>query len=708
MNNLNTVIFAEKPSQARQYAEALGIKKKHKDYIELEDSKYINKAVITWGYGHLVELKLPKEYDKPIDNWQLSNLPYRPDPIEFKVSKDSSSHFKIVKSLFQKADTIINGADIDREGSNIFYTTLRMTGARNKTIKRLWINSLVESEIQKGFLNLRDNKKDILMFKEASSRAISDYLIGMNLSPLYSKLFQEKGIREVFSIGRVQTPTLYMIYERHLAINNFKTEKFYEIIGNFNINEEAYKGKVKFKTKDKNEALNLLEKNNINRDITKGTIKEVNTNQKRKLSPKLHSLSTLQTKMDKLYKYSPEKTKKIAQELYEKKLLSYPRTDSNFITDNEFDYLSSLLDELKSIYNISFENKYLEARKRYVDNNAVQEHYSIIPTEKIPSKTEIDKLNSDTYNVLKEVVSTTLSMFAPDYVYEEKEIITSVNGLDFYSKGYTDLSLGWQALFNKKETDKNKLPNINENDEVQADIEIKEGNTEPPKLYTEGQLINLMKTCGKYVEDKDDSDILNDIKGLGTEATRDNIISTLKDKQYIQIKKNKVYITDKGILLCKAVNDSLLSSPALTAEWEKRLVEIGKGNASSSEFIEITMKFISKELSLFESKKNNVELNDNIEQFNKDSIICKCINCEKGNILEQGKIYKCNNCNQVFFKKYFDNNIPKKELMNLIKHGITKNKIKLKKKNGGTYQGYLKLSDNKEKNIKQYAVTFEK
>ena len=709
MNNLHTVIFAEKPSQARQYAEALGIKKKHKEYIELENSKYVSNAIVTWGFGHLVELKLPKDYKDPIDNWNLSNLPYKPDPIEFKVSKSSSSQFYKVKELFQKADTIINAVDVDREGSNIFYTTLRMTGVKDKNIKRLWINSLVESEIQKGFLNLKDNKKDLLMFKEASSRAISDYLIGMNLSPLYSKIFQSKGVQEVFSIGRVQTPTLSMIYQRHLEIENFKSEKFYEVIGKFSTSSETYTGKAKLKTKSKNEAIDLLKENNISiNNKIEGIVKKINTEEKVKQSPRLHSLSTLQTKMDKLYKYSPEKTKKIAQELYEKQLLSYPRTDSNYITDNEFEYLHNSLEDLKDIYNISFENEYTKPRKRYVDNSRVQEHYSLIPTSKIPSKNDIEKLNQDSYNVLIEVVRTTLSMFAPNYVYEEREIITQTNNIDFFSKGYTDISLGWKELFSSKENNKdNKLPNVKENDKVQSAIDIKEGKTEPPKLFTEGQLINLMKTCGKYVDEKEDSNILNKIKGLGTEATRDNIIATLKEKQYIQIKKNKVYITDKGILLCKAVTDSLLSSPALTAEWEKRLSEIGNGNASSSEFINVTMKFIEKELSLYDDKKNNDELNQYINKFNENSIVCKCINCNQGDIIEQGKVYKCNNCDQVFFKKYFDNSIPKKELINLIQNGITKNKIKLKKKKGGTYQAYLKLTDNKDKNIKQYTVSFD-
>lgn len=704
---MNTVIFAEKPSQAREYAEAIGIKKKHKTHIELVDNKYVENGIVTWGFGHLVELKLPKEYDNPVDNWNLSNLPYKPDPIEFKVADDKKSQFNAIKKLFSKADLLVNGCDIDREGSNIFYTTLKVTGIKDKPIKRLWINSLVASEIQKGFLNLKDNQKDLLMFKEASSRAVSDYLIGMNLSPMYSKIFQSKGLREVFSIGRVQTPTLYMIYERYNEIENFKSEKFYEITGNFKVQAGKYKGKAKFKSKSKEEAINLLAKHNLNDMSVEGYISNLSTVEKKQQSPKLHSLSTLQSKINAKYKYSPEKTKKIIQDLYEKKILSYPRTDCNFITENEFEYLKNNLNQYQKLYDMNFEVQYSEPRKRYVDGSRVQEHYAIVPTSKIPNRTTIDNLSDDYKNVLNEVVATTLSMFASDYVYDETNIETNMNDLLFYTKGTVDKILGWKTLYPKsKKENEDKLPAIVSKESVLAKVNLKDSDTKPPNLYTEGQLINLMKTCGKTVDDEDDIKILKDIEGLGTEATRDSIIKSLKDREYISITKNTVYITDKGILLCKAIKDSLLSSPAMTAQWEKRLKEIGNGNASASNFIDITMKFIEKELSTFEEKKNDEELNNLTNNLNESKMICECSNCNKGSITESGKVYKCTNCNQVYFKKFFNNPIPKKELLYLIKNGKTKNKINLKKKDGKTYKAYLILDNNKEKNIKQYKISF--
>ncbi len=258
---MTTVIFAEKPSQARDYANALGIKKKHKDYIEIQDSDIISNAIVTWGYGHLVELKLPNDYKEPINNWDINNLPFKPEPFEFKVGKDKNSQFNAVKKLFKDADLIINATDIDREGSNIFYSTLKLTGISGKPIKRLWINSTVDSEIIKGFKNLKDNKQDYQSYQEAYARQISDYLIGMNLSPLYTNVFRTQGLNETFSIGRVQTPTLCMIYERELAIKNFKPETFYEVIGEFKANHGNYRGKAKIKAFDKKEIFEL--ENNI-------------------------------------------------------------------------------------------------------------------------------------------------------------------------------------------------------------------------------------------------------------------------------------------------------------------------------------------------------------------------------------------------------------------------------------------------------------
>ncbi|OIJ29099.1 type IA DNA topoisomerase [Staphylococcus sp. LCT-H4] len=707
---MKTVIFAEKPSQARDYANALGIKKKHKEYIEIKDSEIISNAIVTWGYGHLVELKLPKDYKEPVNNWKIENLPYKPEPFEFKVGKDKNAQFNVVKKFFKDADLIINATDIDREGSNIFYSTLNLTGAKSKPIKRLWINSTVDSEIIKGFKNLKDNNQDYQSYQEAYARQISDYLIGMNLSPLYSNVFRSQGLNETFSIGRVQTPTLCMIYEREQAIKNFKPEKFYEVVGEFKAQNGKYNGKAKIKTFDKAELFELEAKHKLS-IVTQGNINKVETNEKKQQSPKLHSLSTLQTKINKQYKYGTEKTKKIVQTLYERKILSYPRTDSNLITEEEFNYLKQNLDDLKKVYNKNFDVCHSEPRKRYVDGSKVQEHYAIIPTSKTPSKQDIEQLSGDELNVLNEVVNTTLSMFADDYIYDETVIETDVNGLIFYTKGTVEKNKGWKSLFQKNDKQKdneneNKLPKVELNEEVAAKVKTQEGITTPPKPYTEGELITLMKTCGKTLDDEDAADILKDIQGLGTEATRDGIIKGLKSKQYIKITSNKVGITEKGILLCEAVKGSLLSSPTMTAEWEKRLKYIGQGQANVNGFIDVTMKFINKELEQYNEKTQNIDVQKQVEKTIDEHTIGKCPNCNKGELIDKGKIIKCSTCEQVFFKNFFKKKIPDKQLKALITNGKTSQKLKFKSKAGKPYEAYLKLEDDKEKNIKKYSISF--
>lgn len=707
---MKTVIFAEKPSQARDYANALGIKKKHKEYIEIKDSEIINNAIVTWGYGHLVELKLPKDYKEPVNNWKIENLPYKPEPFEFKVGKDKNAQFNVVKKFFKDADLIINATDIDREGSNIFYSTLNLTGAKSKPIKRLWINSTVDSEIIKGFKNLKDNNQDYQSYQEAYARQISDYLIGMNLSPLYSNVFRSQGLNETFSIGRVQTPTLCMIYEREQAIKNFKPEKFYEVVGEFKAQNGKYKGKAKIKTFEKAELFELEAKHQLSK-VTQGNINKVETNEKKQQSPKLHSLSTLQTKINKQYKYGTEKTKKIVQTLYERKILSYPRTDSNLITEEEFNYLKQNLDDLKKVYNKHFDVCHSEPRKRYVDGSKVQEHYAIIPTSKTPSKQDIEQLSGDELNVLNEVVNTTLSMFADDYLYDETVIETDVNGLIFYTKGTVERNKGWKSLFQKENTQKDnenekKLPKVELNEEVAAKVKTQEGITTPPKPYTEGELITLMKTCGKTLDDEDAADILKDIQGLGTEATRDGIIKGLKSKQYIKITSNKVGITEKGTLLCEAVKGSLLSSPTMTAEWEKRLKYIGQGQANVNGFIDVTMKFINKELEQYNEKTQNVDVQKQVEKTIDEHTIGKCPNCNKGELTDKGKIIKCSACEQIFFKNFFKKKIPDKQLKALITNGKTTQKLKFKSKAGKPYEAYLKLEDDQEKNIKKYSISF--
>ncbi|MHC8514785.1 DNA topoisomerase [Sporosarcina sp. ITBMC105] len=352
----NIAILAEKPSQAKAYADAFSVKSRHKTHIELNPcSTFPNGATITWGIGHLVELKEPKEYRKEWASWSLESLPILPAKYEYKVSYDKRVQFNFIKRLFNEptVNTILNACDCDREGSNIFYSISYMTGAKNKTIKRLWINSLEVEEVRKGFKNLQDNKKDLLLYYEAKTRQISDWLVGMNGSRLYTLLLQQKGFNESLSIVRVQSPTVYLIYQRQKEIENFVSTPFYEIEGNFTAKNGTYKGKAKIKSDKKEEVLQLLQQHNI-MEHNEGFVKSVTKKEKRTKSPKLHALSTLQAVANRRWRYSPANVLKIVQGLYEKKLVTYPRTDTQFITNNEFAYLADNVERYQQIAGISF------------------------------------------------------------------------------------------------------------------------------------------------------------------------------------------------------------------------------------------------------------------------------------------------------------------------------------------------------------------
>lgn len=705
------VIFAEKPSQARDYAQALGIKSKHDGYIKVKDSDVIQNAVITWGFGHLVSLKLPKEYKKPVNTFDLNNLPYFPRPIEYKVTKDKVKQFKIVRDLMNKADVLINATDYGREGSNIFYSIAKLSGIKDKKILRYGSGSQAPNEVRKHFRDLQDNSKDLKMYNEANARQISDYLIGMNLSPLYTKLFNKKGVNQVFSIGRVQTPTLFLVYKRQQEIDNFKPTKFYELTGEFKANNGIYKGKAKVKTEDKEEINKLYKQHQLGENV-KGTVVKYNTEEKTTKSPNLYSLSTLQMDANTTFKYSIADTLKIVQSLYEKKILTYPRTDTDVITHSEYDYLLNNIEKLKQVYNKDFETHYKEPRKKYVVNE-VEEHHAIVPTSLIPEISTIQKLTDKEKNILDLVVTRTLSMFAPDYVYDETNIETSVNDLMFYTKGTTEKSKGWKALINRKpqkekqeDDEHQQLPILEIDERVDAKTNIKESTTKPPTLLTEKQLLMLMKTCGKTVDDEESKSILKDIQGIGTSATRAETIETLKRREYIELKKNKIHITSKGEMLCTAVKGSLLSSPEMTAEWEKRLVLIGQGAATIDSFIENTSKFIEKELQEHNQKSEYTNIQVQADKLNQAKQIGKCPNCNKGTLTDKGKVIKCNECEQIFFKNFFKKKLSDKQLKALISNGKTSQKLKFKSKAGKPYEAYLKLEDDKEKGIKRIGLSF--
>ena len=508
MNTL-AILLAEKPSQAKAYADAFTIDKREKTHITLKPcSTFPKGAIVTWAIGHLVGLKMPNEYKAEWTRWDLKNLPIIPDKFEFKISdKSKLTQYNYIKKAFNMPNTtIVNCTDIDREGSNIFYSIYNMTGTRNKNVKRLWINSLETDEIRKGFNNLLDNKKDLLMYEEAKTRQIADWLVGINASQLFSLLV---GNGNSLSVGRVQSPTVYMIYERQKEIEDFVSKPFYELFSNFTHENGVYSGKAKVKKNKREDVLDLLNQHNLSSlEHDEATVKKVEKTLKKTKASQLHSLSTLQTKANKSWKYSPAKVLEVVQTLYEKKIVTYPRTDCNYITESEFEYLSSNIEKYQSLLGVSFEAN-LEQNKRFVDNKKVQEHYAIIPTKTVPTENTLKSLSDEEKNIFYEVLKTTLGIFHSDYEFEETTIVTNVKSIEFYTKGKVEVSKGWKSLFvNEKEegdkkTDSEKvLPSVSEQDLVLSIMEVKKGHTSAPKPFTEGGLINLMKTYkqGKWLK----------------------------------------------------------------------------------------------------------------------------------------------------------------------------------------------------------------
>ena len=368
---MKTVILAEKPSQARSYVEAFKNGTKKQGYYAVSDPVLPNSTVVTYGFGHLVELATPDKYNPEYKKWTLSNLPIFPDNYKFIVPNDKKAQFKVVKDLLKEADEIIVATDSDREGENIAWSIMNQANInlKRKTIKRLWINSLEKEAILNGFKNLKDGWQFYDRFKEAQTRQISDWLVGMNASPLYTLLLNKAGIQGVYSIGRVQTPTLYMVYQRDRTIKNFKPEPYFELNAEILAHDQKFVAKLDpyQRFKDEKGLITFMEAKNVQKGQQDGLIKDVQKQAKKSASPRLFSLSSLQSTINKKFHASANQTLQAVQSLYEAKLLTYPRTDSNYITEEEFNYLLPNLNQYLNLVSKEVSLNQTEPNKRYVN-----------------------------------------------------------------------------------------------------------------------------------------------------------------------------------------------------------------------------------------------------------------------------------------------------------------------------------------------------
>jgi len=719
------IVIAEKPDQAVKLAAPFSYTKKT-GYLEVKPNIYFpNGALITWAIGHLCELKAPEEYNSTWKKWTLETLPIIPDRFEYKVTKSKYKQFNVIKGLVKRPDIqeIIIGGDAGREGELIIRTILRVCGVK-KPMKRLWISSLTENAVKKGFSNLLPEEKTRDIYFEALSRSCADWLIGINTSRLYTVLLKKNGIKDVFSIGRVQTPTLALIVKREHEIANFKPEPFWEVEADFNFEGKILKAKWHknniSRVQEERQAIAIAHFCN-NKSVEISSIKKET---KEYAPPLLFNLSALQATANKAYKFSPQYTLDILQKLYLKGLVSYPRSDSQYLTNEEAKTLPNILENLSKI------DKYknllppptnsIMNNKRYVNEKKVTDHHAIIITEQFPN---FSKLNSEEEKIYDLVVRQVIAAHYNHAVFSYTTIHSLVDTrAEFISKGKVQIEEGWRkVIYHSKDnssTDEDELlPLLSENElGIVANTQVKKGETQPPTRYSEGNLITLMKTAGKHLEDDELEKILSKTEGLGTEATRAGIIGTLKDRNYIEIKKNQVFVTTKGMLLIEALGESILTSPLMTAKWEQRLSEIGEGNASPKVFMEQVKKLAYKLITDANEREkewafdqNEVDKITENNPYNKKykkvkKVVGKCMLCG-GSILDHGTFYGCSNyktvnCKFTVSKKILSKTISQANLKKLLATGET-DLIKGFKKGEKTFNAHLTWD------IKMHKINFK-
>ena len=587
------LVLTEKPSVAREIAKVLGSKQNGTGYIE--GSKYI----ITWALGHLVTLADPETYSDSYKKWSLEDLPMLPKTMELVVIKETSKQFGIVSKLMKRGDIdeLVVATDSGREGELVARWIIQKAGFK-KPIKRLWISSQTEKAIKEGFATVKSSKEYDNLYMSAECRAEADWLIGLNITRALTCKYNAQ-----LSAGRVQTPTLSMIVQRENEIKRFAPVDYWNIVANvpgFSIN---WQDKITGQTQifDKTKADQIVSKTTGQT----GEIVEIKKEAKKELPPLAYDLTELQRDANRKYSYSAKKTLSLMQSLYEThKLLTYPRTDSRYITE---DIVPTLPERLKSIaigpYLASASEilkRKLTVTKRFVDGSKVSDHHAIIPTEQYVN---LGSLSQDERHIYDLVVKRFIAVLSPPFEYEQTTVKVDVKGELFTAKGKIVKSKGWKAVYDSQ-TDLNddendddldqSLPDVKKGDKLKI-ISVKAINrkTKPPGRYTEATLLSAMENPGKFISNESLKEAIKSTSGLGTPATRADIIEKLFSSFYMERKGKEIFPTAKGIQLIGLVPPDLKSAE-LTASWEQQLQLISKGKANAHAFVEEMKKYAGK------------------------------------------------------------------------------------------------------------------
>ncbi|MGS0852204.1 DNA topoisomerase 3 [Streptococcus pneumoniae] len=553
---MRTLVISEKPSVAISISKVLGATKKKDGYYEG------NGYIVSWCIGHLIQMSNPERYDERYAKWNISDLPIIPKEYKYETAKATKKQFTILKKLMNDKDVefVINACDAGREGESIFRLVYLQANCKKK-MKRLWISSMEDSAIREGFDNLKDGKDYDNLFESAQARAIADWIVGMNISRLYSCLYKQN-----YSVGRVQTPTLAMIVKRDDEIANFKKEKYYTvelsmdgfILSTDRIDDEIAAEQLLNLVGDRIEITDVIQKEKITK-------------------PDLpYDLTTLQRECNKYFGYSAKQTLDYAQSLYEKKLITYPRTDSRYLTT---DMITSMIN------NILGQNDFDTQRIKVIFNSSkVTDHHAIIPTVSSMSE-DLSSIPESEAKVYRLIFNKLHASVGYPLIENTTKIVAIFDGFEFTSSGKVIKDEGFTKYLKEYKTKKNEdieLPNVNIGDSLKIkDKEIKEKYTQPPKHFTENTLLKSMETAGNDALKKG---IEVERKGIGTPATRAGIIENLIFKGFIERDKKNLIATNKGISLVTIVAD-IFKSAETTAKWEMELTDIAHGKSSKKEFL---------------------------------------------------------------------------------------------------------------------------
>ena len=672
------LVIAEKPSVARSIAAVIGAAEKQNGYWQ--GGGYL----VSWCIGHLVSFAEAGQYDEKYCKWRYEDLPILPQPWQFIVPDEKKQQFEVLRALLNRpdVDSVTAATDAGREGELIFRFVYQMAGC-TKPVKRLWISSMENAAIREGFANLRPDSDYDALYQSALCRAKADWLVGINATRLFSVLYHK-----TLTVGRVQTPTLKMLVDRDAKILRFQKEKYYTV-GIHSGSLKADSGCIA----DAETANSLKEKCTSAVAVCTSVKREKKTEQ----PPKLYDLTTLQREANRLFGFTAKQTLDYAQQLYEKKLLTYPRTDSQYLTEDMGQTAQHLVSDLLGLLPFAQGLGLTPEVGRILNSKKVSDHHAIIPTSEFVKQGFTGLAESES-KLMNLVCSKLLCAVAAPHEYETVTAVFSCAGNEFTAKGKTVLVPGWKEIDQrfrsnlKADTEEevlNTLPEPAEGQSFSVMANVSEHFTSPPKAYTEDTLLSAMERAG--AEDMPEE---AERKGLGTPATRAAILEKLVQMGFVQRKGKQLVPTKDGINLAVVLPESL-TSPALTAEWENRLTEIAKGSADPDEFmaeIEAQVRQLVKTYSCISADAQNLFQSERV-------IIGKCPRCGE-NVYEGKKNFYCGNrsCQFVMWKndRFFEQRkkaFTPKIAAALLKNGKAKVKGLYSEKTGKTYDATVLLAD---------------